>query len=73
MSQRALSLALHGAAGIVLAVVAVELIPETLTVDPPWVPILAFIVGGAFFIGSTHLSGVSPGERGKLLGPTGPA
>ena len=50
VSGRVLSLALHGAAGIVLAVVAVELIPETLSVEPPWLPILAFVVGGAFFM-----------------------
>ena len=50
VSSRALSLALHLAAGIVLAVVAVELIPQALDVDQPWVPILAFIVGGGFFL-----------------------
>ena len=50
VSSRALSLALHLAAGIVLAVVAVELIPEALSVDQPWVPVLAFAVGGAFFL-----------------------
>lgn len=52
VSRRALSLALHAAAGVVLAVVAVELIPQTLGVDPPWVPILAFVAGGLFFMGA---------------------
>ncbi len=44
---------LHLAAGIVLAVVGLELMPEALTATPPWVPILAFVAGGAFFIGLT--------------------
>jgi zinc transporter, ZIP family len=34
VSERSLSLALHVAAGIVLAVVGIELMPEALTVDP---------------------------------------
>jgi zinc transporter, ZIP family len=41
-----LSLALHLAAGIVLAVVGLELMPEALRADPPWVPILAFLGAG---------------------------
>ena len=40
VSERALSLALHLAAGIVLAVVGLELMPEALTAQPPWVPVL---------------------------------
>ena len=55
VSARTLSLALHLAAGIVLAVVAVELIPQALGVDQPWVPILAFVVGGGFFLGVDSL------------------
>lgn len=55
VSQRALSFALHAAAGVVIAVVAVELIPETLGVNPPWLPILAFVVGGVFFMGADRL------------------
>ena len=50
VSARSLSLALHLAAGIVLAVVAVELIPKALGVDRPWVPILAFVLGGGFYL-----------------------
>ncbi len=34
VSERSLGLALHIAAGIVLAVVGIELMPEALTVDP---------------------------------------
>lgn len=50
VSQRTLSLALHAAAGIVLGVVSIELLPEALRADPPWVPIAAFVAGGGFFI-----------------------
>src|SRR5699024_9347652 len=42
-------------AGIVLAVVGLELMPEALHASPPWVPILAFVGGGAFFIGIERL------------------
>lgn len=50
ISDRALSLALHLAAGIVLAVVGLELMPEALTATPAWVPILALAAGGLGFI-----------------------
>ena len=50
VSGRMLSLALHLAAGIVLAVVGLELMPEALAGSPAWVPILAFVAGGAFFM-----------------------
>jgi ZIP family zinc transporter len=51
VSDRTLSLALHLAAGIVLAVVGLELMPEALEATPAWVPLLAFVAGGAVFIG----------------------
>ncbi len=51
VSERVLSLALHLAAGIVLAVVGLELMPEALQASAPWVPLLAFVAGGAAFIG----------------------
>ncbi|WP_216328921.1 ZIP family metal transporter [Deinococcus aestuarii] len=50
VSSRVLSLALHLAAGIILAVVALELLPEALAADPPWLPLGAFVLGGGFFI-----------------------
>jgi ZIP family zinc transporter len=58
VSARTLSLALHLAAGIVLGVVGLELMPEALAADPAWVPILAFVLGGAVFIGLDRLVGV---------------
>ena len=49
-SERTLSLSLHLAAGIVLAVVGLELMPEALGASVPWVPLLAFVGGGVAFI-----------------------
>lgn len=49
-SRRALNLALHAAAGIVIAVVAVELMPRAVAVEPAWLIVLSFILGGAFFV-----------------------
>lgn len=63
VSERALSLALHLAAGIVLAVVGLELMPEALRASPAWVPILAFVAGGVFFIGIDRAIGYI---RGRL-------
>jgi ZIP family zinc transporter len=57
VSARALSLALHLAAGIVLAVVGLELMPQALQASSPWVPLLAFVAGGAAFIGLDRLIG----------------
>ncbi|GAB2526560.1 ZIP family metal transporter [Paramicrobacterium agarici] len=51
VSEPALSLALHLAAGIVLAVVGLELMPEAMAATPAWVPIIALAVGGLGFIG----------------------
>jgi ZIP family zinc transporter len=50
VSQRTLSWALHAAAGVVLGVVAVELLPEALHQEPEWLIILAFVAGGLSFI-----------------------
>ena len=50
VSDRMLSFALHAAAGIVMAVVAVELLPESFESAPAWLIILAFVLGGAFFM-----------------------
>ncbi len=58
VSQRTLGLALHAAAGIVLAVVGIELMPEALAAEPPWVVLLAFVAGGGFFIVIDHAIGL---------------
>ena len=50
VSQRMLSFALHGAAGIVLAVVGIELMPEALETGPVWAMLLALLGGGLFAV-----------------------
>ena len=45
ISSDTLSLALYGAAGIILAVVGIELLPTTLEADPPWLALVAFLIG----------------------------
>ncbi|WP_219420345.1 ZIP family metal transporter [Pseudonocardia nigra] len=72
VSERALSLALHLAAGIVLAVVGLELMPEALNARPPWVPIVAFVAGGAFFIYIGHLLGHIRSILGRREDANGP-
>ena len=57
----------YAAAGVVLAVVSVELMPKVLMADPPWLIVLAFAAGGAFFILIDYFIGVmraltGPGE-----------
>ena len=51
VSQRMLSLALHLAAGIVLGVIGIELMPRALeNGNQPWIVLLAFVLGGGFFV-----------------------
>lgn len=64
VSRRALSLALHLAAGMVLGVVGLELMPRALDTALPWVPLLAFVVGGALFLGLERLIGYAKGRLG---------
>lgn len=64
VSARGLSLALHLAAGIVLAVVGLELMPEALGATPTWVPLLAFVAGGGVFIWLDRLVGVVQARTG---------
>jgi ZIP family zinc transporter len=55
VSARALSIALHAAAGIVLAVIGIELMPEALEATQPWVVVLAFLGGGIFALGADRV------------------
>ncbi len=50
-TRRTLSRALHMAAGIVVAVVGVELLPEALNGAATWLVMLGFCLGGATFLG----------------------
>lgn len=48
--QRRLNKALHAAAGIVIAVVAIELMPEALAKISAWIIALAFALGGLAYV-----------------------
>ena len=49
-SKITLNRALHAAAGIILAVVAVEVMPEALRSAPAWLLALAFLTGGGAYL-----------------------
>lgn len=49
-SRRTLNLVLHAAAGVVIAVVAVELMLRAVQADPAWLIVLSFVLGGAFYV-----------------------
>jgi ZIP family zinc transporter len=49
-SQHTLNLALHAATGIILAVVAVEVMPAALRETPAWLLALAFLAGGGAYL-----------------------
>lgn len=51
VSPARLSLALHAAAGVVIAIVAVEIMPEALKVASPWLVLGAFVLGGLLLLG----------------------
>lgn len=72
LSERALSLALHLAAGIVLAVVGLELMPEVLAATPAWMPIVAFVLGGGFFIALDGALGFVQARMGLSESSAGP-
>ncbi len=72
VSAQALSIALHMAAGIVLAVVGLELMPEALIASPAWIPIVGFVAGGAFFIGLERTIGYLQARRDGSETRTGP-
>lgn len=50
-SQRTLSFALHAAAGVILSVVALEIMPEAMTASAPWIVIAALVAGCIAFLG----------------------
>ena len=50
VSGRTLNLVLHAAAGIVIGVVAVEIMPRALETKAPSLTIVSFVLGGGFFV-----------------------
>jgi zinc transporter, ZIP family len=71
ISKLKLSLALHLAGGAVFAVVGVELMPRALEIDPPWIMVLAFLLGGLFFIAAERAIQAIQRWRGKGSGGEG--
>ena len=69
LSGRTVSLALHAAAGVVLAVVGLELMPEALAASSPWVPVAGFVAGGAAFLALDRAAGVVAARWGGEDGP----
>ena len=71
-TPRTLSFALHAAAGVVFAIVAVELMPRVLEATIPWVVVLAFVLGALFFIGldlANHFIQARLGASPESSGP----
>ena len=50
VSEKTLSLALHTAAGIVLGVTGLELMPQALAAEQPFIPVLAVVAGSVLFV-----------------------
>lgn len=72
LTKRKLSLALHASAGVLLAVVAVELMPKALQQAPPWLVIASFVAGGAVFISLDHFLENLRTRTGKQANASGP-
>lgn len=58
-SKQTLGLALHAAAGVLLAIASTELIPRVVIAKPVWATILALFLGGAFFVWVNQLLNLS--------------
>lgn len=69
VSPQAISRALHAAAGIVVAVVAVEIMPAAIGATPGWAIALAFLLGAAFYLMvEWAVQGAQKSGRGQLRG-----
>lgn len=66
-SQSTLNRALHAAAGIILAVIAVEVMPEALGTSPAWVLAASFLGGGAVYLFIDAV--IERWQRSKKSGP----
>jgi ZIP family zinc transporter len=63
-TTRRLNHALHAAAGLVIAVVAVEIMPRVLESLSAWLIALSFALGGAAYIGIEQLIGIIQKRQG---------
>lgn len=50
VTDRARNFTLHGATGIILGIVGLELMPRALNTATPWLIVLAYLVGGMTYI-----------------------
>ncbi len=50
VSESHIGIALHGAVGVLFAVIGVELMPRIIQAEPAWPVILCFVLGGIFFL-----------------------
>lgn len=66
-SQKTLNRALHAAAGIIIAVIAVEVMPEALRGAPAWVLALSFLAGGGAYL--LLEAGIDLWQQSKQVGP----
>ena len=65
-SQKTLNRTLHAASGIILAVVAVEVMPEALQGAPAWLLAIAFLAGGGTYL--LVETGIERWQAGKSSG-----
>jgi ZIP family zinc transporter len=72
VSPRTLSRALHAAAGIVIAVVGVELMARAITIASPWIAVLAFVLGGMAAVGIDKMIDLVQHRFGGGEGNAGP-
>lgn len=65
-SQKMLNRALHVAAGIIIAVIAVEVMPEALAGTSPWLLALSFLAGGGAYL--LVEAGIERWQQGRQQG-----
>lgn len=72
VSRASLGVALHFAEGAMLAVVGVELMPRALGIDPPWIVVVAFLLGGGTFLFLEKAVETAHRLRRRRAGDVGP-
>lgn len=65
VTDRWLNRALHGAVGVVIAIIAFEIFPAALAVASPWTLSVAFMAGGLLYIVAQTLIKGTDGESGE--------
>jgi len=65
--EQRLAIPLHAAAGVLLAVICVELVPTALAATVPWVVITAFFVGGVAFLALDSITHIAQRRLGRAV------